>query len=200
MKSRKMFLFVLVVAGLMGAFPVGPGQALDFADWNQVWFKVQEKESGKIGDAIPPGSRSLHSFNDNHQFYLVVESFDSATASLIVTLCTFNGTLWIRQQPSGTWPLLTGDPEQFLTFFDLTFAENNVTTERFVGSLEVTAKVKNNNPHTITGASFKSLAGVFLEVFQDDPDEYATGSAKLTGNWISPDNVVTKVPDGCKLP
>lgn len=199
MKSRKMLLVFGVVVGLMGAFAVGTGQALDFDDWNQVWFKVQATEKGKIGDAIPPGSSSLHGFQDNHNFFLVVERFDDATVSLVVTLCNFNGTLWIRQ-PSGTWPLLAGDPEQFLTLFDFTFAENSVNIERVVIPLKVKASANNKNPHTITGASISSLAGVFLVAFGQNADEYATGSVKFTGSWINPDNVVTRVPDGCRLP
>jgi hypothetical protein len=208
MKIRRMFLGLLAVVGLMGALMVDTGQALDFGDWNQVWFKLQVKENqdgdkGKIGDAIPPGSSTLSKYQDNFKTYLVVETctVDLAGGSCDVTLCTFDGTLWSRQ-PTGTWPLLAGDAEKFLTLYDFTYTANPATpiVDRLFAPLKVKASVKNNNPHLITGASIENLGGAFLVTFGNPALQYATGKIQLISTWISPSDVDGKVPTGCKIP
>jgi hypothetical protein len=207
MKIRKMFLGLLAGVGLMGVLWVSTGQALDFEDWNQVWFKVQVKENpnggkAKLGDAIPPGSSSLTNYQDSFKTYLVVETCDGTglLPACDVTLCTFDGTIWSRQ-PSGTWPLLAGNAQKFTTLFDFTYTENPVTpiTQRFLVPLLVKASVKNSNPHQISGASVQNQGGAFLVTVGDPAEQYATGSVQITSTWINPNDVPDKVPAGCKI-
>ena len=207
MKIRKMFLGLLAVVGLIGVLWVGTGQALDFEDWSQVWFKLQVKQNvngsnGKISDAIPPGSSSVSKYKDQFSVYLVVDNCTEADVDCDFTLCTFDGTVW-SAQPSGTWPLLAGNPEKFLTLFDFTYIENPLTPirQRFLTPLQVSATVKDSNPHQITGASIKNLGGAFLVTVGDPaaPEQYATGAAQITSTWIQPQNVLDKVPVGCRV-
>jgi hypothetical protein len=206
MKIRKMFLGLLAVVGLMGVLLVGTGQALDFEDWSQVWFKLQVQQNtngtkAKIGDAIPPGTSSVSKYQDKFKVYLVVESCTAESpAACEVTLCSFNGTAWGRQ-PSGTWPLLAGNSEKFLTLFDFTYTENPLTpiTQRFLTPLQVSATVKSSNPHAITGASIQNLGGAFLVTVGDPAEQYATGNVQITSTWINPNNVLDDVPVACRV-
>jgi hypothetical protein len=207
MKIRKMFLG-LVVIGFVGVLMVGTVQALDFEDWSQVWFKLQVKQNvngtnGKISDAIPPGSPTVSKYKDQFSVYLVVDNCTAESpAACEFTLCTFDGTYWVPQ-PSGTWPLLAGNPEKFLTLFDFTYTENPLTpiTQRFLTPLQVKATVKDSNPHAITGASIENLGGAFLVTVGVDPvEQYAIGAAQITSSWVQPQNVLEKVPAGCRIP
>ncbi len=206
MKIRKMFLG-LVVVGFVGVLMVGTVQALDFEDWSQVWFKLQVKQNvngtnGKISDAIPPGNSPVDKYKDKFSVYLVVDNCTAESpAACEFTLCTFDGTYWVPQ-PSGTWPLLAGNPEKFLTLFDFTYTENPLTpiTQRFLTPLQVKATVKDSNPHAITGASIENLGGAFLVTVGDPAEQYAIGAAQITSSWIKPDNVLDKVPTGCRVP
>jgi hypothetical protein len=204
MKIRKMFLG-LVVLGFVGVLMVGTVQALDFEDWSQVWFKLQVKqnvngENGKIGGAVPPGDSSLSKYKDKFNVYLVVESCTELSPACEVTLCTFDGTTWGRQSTT-EWPLLAGNPEKFLTLFDFTYTENPLTpiTQRFLTPLQVSAKVSNSNPHEITGASIQNLGGAFLVTVGDPAEQVATGAAQITSSWVQPQNVLEKVPAGCRV-
>jgi hypothetical protein len=206
MKIRKMFLG-LVVVGFVGVLMVGTGQALDFEDWSKVWFKLEVKQNvngknGKISDAIPPGNSSVSKYKDEFKVYLVVENCTAESpAACEFRLCTFDGTFWVPQ-PSGTWPLLAGNPEKFLTLFDFTYTENPATpiTQRFLTPLQVSATVKSSNPHEITGATVQNLGGAFLVTVGDPAEQYAMGAAQLTSSWIKPENVLEKVPAGCRIP
>ncbi len=205
MKIRKMFLG-LVVVGFVGVLMVGTVQALDFEDWSQVWFKLQVKqnvngENGKIGYAVPPGNSPVEKYKDKFNVYLVVESCTELSPACEVTLCTFDGTTWGRESTT-EWPLLAGSPQKFLTLFDFTYTENPITpiTQRFLTPLQVSAKVSNSNPHEITGASIQNLGGAFLVTIGDPAEQVATGAAQITSSWIQPQNVLEKVPAGCRIP
>lgn len=204
MKIRGMFVGLLAVVGFVGVLMVGTVQALDFLDWNQVWFKLQVKQNpdksrGKIGDAIPPGNNILGNYTDSFKTYLVVESCDpvALVPSCDVTLCTFSGTTWGRQ-PTSTWPLLAGGPEKFITLYDYTYNEDPTVRQRFLSPLLVKASVNDNkNPHKITGASITNLGGAFLVLVGDPAVQYAVGKVVLESTWIAPNDVTNKVPTGC---
>jgi hypothetical protein len=206
MKIKKMVLGLAVV-GFVGVLMVGTVQALDFEDWSQVWFKLEVKQNvngknGKMSDAIPPGNSPVEKYKDKFKVYLVVESCSSESpATCDFALCTFDGTFWVRQ-PSGTWPLLAGSPEKFLTLWDFTYTENPSTPilQRFLTPLQVSAEIKNSNPHEITGATVQNLGGAFLVTVGVPAEQYAIGAAQITSSWIKPNNVLEKVPAGCRIP
>ena len=206
MKIKKMFLSLAVV-GFVGVFMAGTVQALDFEDWSQVWFKLQVKQNvngknGKISEAIPPGNSPVDKYKDKFSVYLVVENCTvESPAACEITLCSFDGTDWGRQ-PSGTWPLLAGNPERFLTLFDFTYTENPSTPilQRFLTPLQVSANVKSSNPHEITGATVQNLGGAFLVTVGVPAEQVAIGAAQITSSWIKPNNVLDKVPLGCRVP
>ncbi len=204
MKIKGSVLSMLAVVGFVGVFMVGSVQALDFVDWNQVWFKLQVKQNpdktrGKIGDAIPPGSDTLGNYTDGFKTYLVVESCDplAMVPACDVTLCTFNGTTWGRQATTA-WPLLGGGPQKFITLFDFTYNEDPNIQQRFLTPLLVKATVNDNkNPHKITGASIMNLGGAFLVQIGNPVTQYAAGKVVLESTWIAPSSVSDKVPPLC---
>jgi hypothetical protein len=95
------------------------------------------------------------------------------------------------------WPVIGGESENFLTFFNVSFEDGQANQQTYWIPLNVTGKEKNNTAGEINSASFKNLGGVFVE---ERPSEGGVGTVTFTGSFVKPEKVVDKVPAGCRAP
>jgi hypothetical protein len=196
MRARSVLFSLLLVIGFVGFVTVGiTHAALDFVDWSGTWFTVKVSGTGKAGPVVPPGGTLVTNNISTTTAYLLVDTWEAAAGTYDVVYCTFNGSVWTRHT-GFEWPVW-GGPENFLTLFFLEYEEPQGTTQTFVIPLNVTGKEKPNTAGEINSASFKNLGGLFL---QESVDEAGMGSAKFTGSFIKPAQVVDKVPAGCRVP
>ena len=196
MRVKSVLFSLLVVVAVIGFVSVGISHAaLDFVDWSGTWFAVKVSETGKAGPVVPPGGNVVTNNETTATAYLLVDTWEVTTATYDVVYCTFNGSVWVRHTDL-EWPVFGGEPEDFLTLFDFSYQESEGTLQTYIIPLNVTGKEKSNTVGEINSASFKNLGGVFTEV---RPAERGMGSVKFTGSFIKSDQVVDKVPAGCRV-
>ena len=205
MKFKSVLCTMLAVVAFVGFVSVGiTHAALGFDDWQGVWFEVKSSETGKSGPVVPlPGS--VETNNEKTSItYLLVDTWDLTTTTYGVVYCTFDGSVWTRQTttaPGGIDPLqlevLGGQPEDFLTFFNIAYQETPAILQTYWIPIEITGKEDNKNPGVIKSAQFKNLGGIFTEA---SAGERGVGSVKFTGKFIASDKVVDKFPPGCRIP
>jgi len=196
MRAKSVLFSLVVVVAFVGFVFVGTTHAaLDFVNWSGTWFSVKVSETGKSGPVVPPGGAVVTNNESTSTNYLLVDSWDANTATYDVVYCTFNGSVWTRHT-GFEWPVDGGEPENFLTLFDFSYQETQGTLQTYVIPLNVTGKEKSNTVGEINSASFKNLGGVFFETMVG---QRGMGSVKFTGSFIKPDQVVDKVPAGCRV-
>lgn len=197
MRLRNIVFILLVAATVFGFFVVGTAQALVFSDWEGTWFKVKMSETGKAGPAVPPGGEVATNNEKTTTSYLVIDSYDISATAFAVGYCVFNGSAWVNH--AAVWPVLGGEPENFLTLFTYSLLETQIVSQTSWIPLEVKGKASNNAPSEITSASFKNLGGIFLEEIDSIIPYGGVGSIKFTGSFIKPDQVTGTVPPGCLI-
>jgi hypothetical protein len=198
MRVRSVLFGSFVVALLLGFACVGVSHAtLDFADWPGTWFKVKVSETGKIGIVVPPGGDVDTNNEKTTTTYLLVDTWDLSTTTYSVAYCTFDGSVWTRNSGPGlNWPVLGGEPEDFLTLFTFTYPDAAGSLQTYWVPLNIKGKDQNNATHIVNSASFKNLGGIFLE---ERVAQRGIGSLKFTGSFIKPDKVASEVPPGCAV-
>jgi hypothetical protein len=196
MKVKSVLFSLLAVVAFVAFVSVGSARAtLGWLDWPTTWFKVKVSETGKIAPVLPLGGSVEKNNEKTTTTYLLVDTLDVTGTTYGVVYCTFDGSVWTRN--SGEWPILGGEPENFLTFFDFTYVDAPASVQEYWIPLEIKGKEKSNTAGEISSASFKNLGGVFYEV---RVAERGVGSVKFTGSFITPDKVTDQVPPGCRIP
>lgn len=213
MKDRKIFIVLLITVALIGFYSVGTVQALDFADWSGIWFKVKVSETGKAGQVItildPNGDKPVTNNEKTSDAYLKIIRYESIgdPPFFWVGYCTFDGSVWktqpdISEPLSLTWPIVGGEPEKFLTLFNFERKQSQNIAEEYWIPLEVEGKEASNTVGEIKSASFKNMGGIFLEqIGTPDVTQRGIGSVKFTGSLIkgTSQEVIDKVPEGCRI-
>ena len=95
MRMKKICFVFFVAITLIGFYSIGTVQALNFADWSGIWFKVKVSETGKAGIVVSPltpnGGEVVTNNEKTYTAYLKMGSYvDQST--FCVSYCTFNGT------------------------------------------------------------------------------------------------------------
>ena len=200
MKVKSVLFGLVVVAAFIGFVSVGVTHAeLAFADWMSKWFEVSVSETGKAGPAVslfPFGDEIYTNNEKTSTTYLLIDSYDFDTATFDVVYCTFDGSIWTRHEDL-EWNALSGEPEDFLAFFSVSYEDAQGNDQTYWIPLNVKGKESSNNAGEIKSGSFKNLGGVFTEVRED---KTGMGEVKFKGTFIDPDYVVTLVPEGCRIP
>jgi hypothetical protein len=201
MKVKIVLVSVFMVVAFVGFVTVGPARAaLDFIDWAGTWFKVTVSETGKAGPVVPVGGSVQTNNEKSSTTYLFIDTWDLATTTYSVVYCTFNGTLWTRNTGLEL-PVYGGEPENFLTFFNVSYQETQAITETYWIPLLLTGKEVKNAVGEIKSASFQNLGGIFYEeIGSPVVTSKGVGSVKFKGKFITPTKVSTDVPPLCKVP
>ena len=96
MRMKKICFVFFIAITLIGIYPLGIVQALNFADWSPIWFKVKVSETGKAGIVVSPitpnGGEVVTNNEKTYTAYLNMGNYVDATFS--INYCTFNGTRW----------------------------------------------------------------------------------------------------------
>lgn len=200
MKVKIVLVSLFMVVAFVGFVTVGPARAsLDFIDWAGTWFKVTASETGKAGPVVPLGGSVITDNEKNFTTYLFIDTWNLSDTSYSVVYCTFNGTVWTRHTEL-EWPVLGGEPENFLTFFNFSYQETQAITETYWIPLLVTGKEVKNSVGEIKSASFQNLGGIFYEeIGTPIVTSKGVGSVKFKGSFIKADKVTTVVPPGCRI-
>jgi hypothetical protein len=198
MRMKKICFVFFIAITLIGLYPSGIVQALDFADWSPIWFKVKVSETGKAGTVVPPGGEVVTNNEKTYDAYLNMGNYLDAT--FYTNYCTFNGTIWVRQE-NLPMEVIGGEPERFLTLFNFNRRQSQNITEQYWVAIEVKGKETSKTVGEINSASFKHLGGIFLEeIGTPVVTQRGIGSVKFTGSLIKgTDEVESKVPQCCKV-
>lgn len=201
MRLRNMVFVLFLAVMVVGFLATGTAQALSFDNWEGTWFKVKMSETGKAGPVAGPLTPNGGEVNTNNEktttSYLVIDSYDISATAFAVGYCVFNGSAWVNHV--AVWPVLGGEPENFLTLFTYSLLETQIVSQTSWIPLEVKGKASNNAPSEITSASFKNLGGIFLEEIDSIIPYGGIGSIKFTGSFIKPDQITGTVPPDCRL-
>ena len=203
MRMKKICFLFFIAITLIGIYPLGIVQALNFADWSPIWFKVKISETGKAGLVVSPltpnGGEVVTNNEKSTTSFLVIDSYDITTTAFSETVfavryCVYNGTAWVNH--AAAWPVLGGEPEYFLTFLTYSFDEiqNNSLQTSWI-PLEVKGTESRQTVGEITSASFKNLGGIFREEIISI-SYGGVGIVKFTGSLVGSD----QVPDDCLQP
>ncbi len=201
MKVKSVLSSLFVVAAFIGFVSVGVGHAdLGFGDWGGTWFSVQVSEDGLAGPTVSlvlPGGEVFSNDEKTTTNYLFIDAYDFDTATYEVVYCTFDASIWTRHTGL-EWPIIGGEPKDFLTFFDFSYTDPQGYYQTYVISLNVEGKEDKNYNGVIKSGSFKNLGGVFREL---RADQGGVGSVKkFKGTFVAEDDVVLLVPEGCRIP
>jgi hypothetical protein len=200
MKVKSILLGFFVVAAFTVVVSVGVSQAeLAFADWAGTWFEVSVSETGKAGPAVslfPLGDEIYTNNEKTSTTYLLVDGYDFDTATFDVVYCTFDGSIWARHTGL-EWNALSGEPKNFLAFFSVSYEDAQGSEQAYWIPLNVKGKESSSNAGEVKSGSFKNLGGVFTEV---RADKTGMGEVKFKGTFVDPDDVLTVVPEGCRIP
>ena len=163
MRVKSILFSLLFVIAFVGFVSVGiTHAALDFVDWSGTWFTVKVSETGKVGPVVPPGGNVVTNNKATTTAYLLVDTWEPTTGIYDVVYCAFDGSVWTRYT-GFQWPV-SGQPENFLTFFALVYEQPQGTFQTFLIPLNVIGKEKPNTNGEINSASFKNLGGVFSRI------------------------------------
>ena len=200
--KKTCFLFFIAIT-LIGIYPLGIVQALNFADWSPIWFKVKVSETGKAGIVVSPltpnGGEVVTNNEKTYTAYLNMGNY--VDSSFSVNYCTFNGTRWELQEGL-PMEIVGGEPERFLTLFNFNRRQSQNITEQYWVAIEVKGKEASNTIGDINSASFKHLGGIFLEeIGTPVVTQRGIGSVKFTGSLIKgTEEVESTVPLCCTSP
>jgi hypothetical protein len=203
MRMKKICFVFFIAIMLIGIYPLGIVQALNFADWSPIWFKVKISETGKAGLVVSPltpnGGEVVTNNEKTYDAYLNMGNY--VDSSFSVNYCTFNGTVWVRQE-NLPMEVVGGEPERFLTLFNFNRRQSQNITEQYWVAIEVKGKEANNTVGDINSASFKHLGGIFLEeIGTPVVTQRGIGSVKFTGSLIKgTEEVESTVPLCCTSP
>ena len=203
MRMKKICFLFFIAITLIGIYPLGIVQALNFADWSPIWFKVKVSETGKAGivvsDLTPNGGEVVTNNEKTYTAYLNMGNY--VDSSFSVNYCTFNGTVWVRQE-NLPMEVVGGEPERFLTLFNFNRRQSQNITEQYWVAIEVKGKEASNTIGDINSASFKHLGGIFLEeIGTPVVTQRGIGSVKFTGSLIKgTEEVESTVPLCCTSP
>jgi len=141
MRVKSVLFSLLVVVAVIGFVSVGISHAaLDFVDWSGTWFEVKVLRLEKP-DQLFLGSAVVTNNEKTATTYLLVDTWEITTATYGVVYCTFNGSVWTRQT-NLEWPVLGGEPEDFLTLFDFSYEDAQGSVQTYWIPLNVTGKRK----------------------------------------------------------
>jgi hypothetical protein len=198
MRMKKICFVFFIAFTLIGFYSIGPVQALDFADWSTIWFKVKVSETGKAGSVVPPGGEVVTNNEKTYDAYLNMGNYLDAT--FYTNYCTFNGTVWVRQE-NLPMAIVGGEPERFLTLFNFNRQQSQNISEQYWVAIEVKGKETSKTVGEINSASFKYLGGIFLEeIGTPVVTQRGIGSVKFTGSLIKGQAAVeSSVPECCKV-
>ena len=203
MRMKKICFVFFIAITLIGIYPLGIVQALNFADWSPIWFKVKISETGKAGLVVSPltpnGGEVVTNNEKTYDAYLNMGNY--VDSSFSVNYCTFNGTVWVRQE-NLPMEVVGGEPERFLTLFNFNRRQSQNITEQYWVAIEVKGKEASNTVGDINSASFKHLGGIFLEEIGTPViTQRGIGSVKFTGSLIKgTEEVESTVPLCCTSP
>jgi|APFre7841882793_1041355.scaffolds.fasta_scaffold02078_5 hypothetical protein len=203
MRMKKICFLFFIAITLIGIYPLGIVQALNFADWSPIWFKVKVSETGKAGivvsDLTPNGGEVVTNNEKTYTAYLNMGNY--VDSSFSVNYCTFNGTRWELQEGL-PMEIVGGEPERFLTLFNFNRRQSQNITEQYWVAIEVKGKEASNTIGDINSASFKHLGGIFLEeIGTPVVTQRGIGSVKFTGSLIKgTEEVESTVPLCCTSP
>jgi hypothetical protein len=203
MRMKKICFVFFIAITLIGIYPLGIVQALNFADWSPIWFKVKVSETGKAGIVVSPltpnGGEVVTNNEKTYTAYLNMGNY--VDSSFSVNYCTFNGTRWELQEGL-TMEIVGGEPEKFLTLFNFNRRQSQDITEQYWVAIEVKGKEASNTVGEINSASFKHLGGIFLEeIGTPVVTQRGIGSVKFTGSLIKgQEEVESTVPLCCTTP
>ena len=203
MRMKKICIVFFIAITLIGIYPLGIVQALNFADWSPIWFKVKVSETGKAGIVVSPltpnGGEVVTNNEKTYTAYLNMGNY--VDSSFSVNYCTFNGTRWELQEGL-PMEIVGGEPERFLTLFNFNRRQSQNITEQYWVAIEVKGKEASNTVGEINSASFKHLGGIFLEEIGTPViTQRGIGSVKFTGSLIKgTEEVVSTVPECCTTP
>ena len=203
MRMKKICFVFFIAITLIGIYPLGIVQALNFEDWSPIWFKVKVSETGKAGIVVSPltpnGGEVVTNNEKTYTAYLNM-GIIYVDATFYTNYCTFNGTRW-ELQPEGPLPMqvVGGEPEKFLTLFNFNRKQSQNITEQYWVAIEVKGKEASNTVGDINSASFKHLGGIFLEeIGTPVVTQRGIGSVKFTGSLIKgQEEVESTVPECC---
>lgn len=205
MRMKKICFVFFVAISIIGFYSIGPVQALQFADWSGIWFKVKVSETGKAGIVVstltPNGGEVVTNNEKTFTSYLKMQSYLlDATATFSVGYCTFNGTVWATQTDL-PMEVVGGEPERFLTLFNFKRDQSQNISEEYWIPLEIKGTEKSQTVGEINSGSFKNLGGIFLEEIGTPViTQRGIGSVKFTGSLIKGTEAVeSDVPEGCRL-
>jgi len=197
MKFKSVLFSLFVVAVFIGFVSVGVSHAeLAFADWSGTWFEVSVSETGKAGPPAPVVDEIYTNNEKTSTAYLLIDSYDFDTSTYSVVYCAFGSSIWTRYGDL-EWNALAGEPKNFLTFFSVTYTVPQGHVQTYWIPLNVKGKESSKYAGEISSGSFKNLGGIFREVRED---EIGLGEVKFKGTFIDPEDVVTLVPEGCRIP
>ena len=202
MRMKKICFVFFIAITLIGIYPLGIVQALNFADWSPIWFKVKISETGKAGLVVSPltpnGGEVVTNNEKTYDAYLNMGNY--VDSSFSVNYCTFNGTRWELQEGL-PMEIVGGEPERFLTLFNFNRRQSQNITEQYWVAIEVKGKEASNTVGDINSASFKHLGGIFLEEIGTPViTQRGIGSVKFTGSLIKgTEEVESTVPECCKI-
>jgi hypothetical protein len=203
MRMKKIFFVFFIAITCIGFYPLGIVQALNFADWSPIWFKVKVSETGKAGIVVSPitpnGGEVVTNNEKTYTTYLNMGNY--VDSSFSVNYCTFNGTRWELQEGL-PMEVVGGEPEKFLTLFNFNRRQSQNITEQYWVAIEVKGKEASNTIGDINSASFKQLGGIFLEeIGTPVVTQRGIGSVKFTGSLIKGQaEVESTVPLCCTTP
>ena len=203
MRMKKICFVFFIAITLIGIYPLGIVQALNFADWSPIWFKVKVSETGKAGIVVSPltpnGGEVVTNNEKTYTAYLNMGNY--VDSSFSVNYCTFNGTRWELQEGL-PMEVVGGEPERFLTLFNFNRRQSQNITEQYWVAIEVKGKEASNTVGDINSASFKHLGGIFLEeIGTPVVTQRGIGSVKFTGSLIKgTEEVESTVPECCTTP
>jgi len=202
MRMKKICSVFFIAIMLIGFYPLGTVQALQFADWSEIWFKVKVSETGKAGIVVslltPNGGEVVTNNEKTFDAYLRMGNYVDAT--FYSGYCTFNGTVWATQADL-PMEVVGGEPERFLTLFNFKRVQSQNITEEYWIPLEIKGKETSNTVGEINSASFKNLGGIFLEeIGTPVVTQRGIGSVKFTGSLIKgTKEVESTVPECCRI-
>jgi hypothetical protein len=203
MRMKKICFVFFIAITLIGIYPLETVQALNFAAWSPIWFKVKVSETGKAGIVVSPltpnGGEVVTNNEKTYTAYLNMGNY--VDSSFSVNYCTFNGTRWELQEGL-TMEIVGGEPEKFLTLFNFNRRQSQDITEQYWVAIEVKGKEASNTVGEINSASFKHLGGIFLEeIGTPVVTQRGIGSVKFTGSLIKgQEEVESTVPLCCTTP
>ena len=160
MRMKKICFVFFIAITCIGFYPLGIVQALNFADWSPIWFKVKVSETGKAGIVVSPITPTEVKWSQTTKRHILhISTWGTyVDSSFSVNYCTFNGTRWELQEGL-PMEVVGGEPEKFLTLFNFNRRQSQNITEQYWVAIEVKGKEASNTIGDINSASFKRPGG-----------------------------------------